>query len=46
MLIEKGVPWHEVWSMSPARRMAMIVTFGELSGGTWDWDKLKWLPRA
>ena len=37
-----GVPYDVAARMSPVRRMAFIVAFGELKGHSFDWDHMRW----
>jgi hypothetical protein len=41
-LVKSGVPWDEVWNMSPTRRLALVVAFGEIDGGEFDWRLMQW----
>jgi hypothetical protein len=41
-LVKQGVPWNEAWNMSPARRLACLIAFGEMDGGIFDWQSLCW----
>jgi hypothetical protein len=45
ILVKHGVPWDVAWGMSPARRLATLVVSGELDGGEFDWDRLRWKER-
>jgi hypothetical protein len=41
-LVSKGVPYDLALRMSPARRLAYVVTLGTLDGGVWDWATQTW----
>ncbi len=41
-LLRNGVPWTEIMTMSPARRLACCVCIGEIDGGAFDWSTLQW----
>lgn len=41
-LIKNGVPEEIAWELTPSERLARIVVFGQLDGGDFDWDRLKW----
>ncbi len=41
-LLQIGVPWSEVWTMSRARKWAFIVAAGEIEGGSYDWNTQRW----
>ena len=41
-LVKHGVPWRDAWAMSPTRRWAVIVAAGEIDGGSYDWNTLRW----
>jgi hypothetical protein len=41
-LVSKGVPYSQAMGMSPTKRLAMCIVFGEQEGGTWDWDEMRW----
>ena len=41
-LVSKGVPYDVAMRLSPARRLAFVVTFGELDGGAYDWKRGAW----
>jgi hypothetical protein len=44
-LVSKGVPYGKAMRMSPARRLAYVVIFGELEGGKWDQARGRWEER-
>lgn len=42
-LVKSGVPWEVAWSLSPERRLAYVVVFGELESGLqYDWKRMRW----
>jgi hypothetical protein len=41
-LVKHGVPWDVAWKMSPTRRLAYVVAFGEIDGGRFDWSTKTW----
>lgn len=41
-LVKFGVPWDEAWSMDREERAAMVIAFGQLEGGTFDWSAMRW----
>ena len=44
-LVKNGLPLSYVESLDDAEIMAWGVAFGELDGGVFDWDRLKWRER-
>lgn len=38
--MDRGVPYDVAMHMSPARRLAFLVNFGELDGGKFDWHSM------
>jgi hypothetical protein len=40
--VKNGVPYEVAAALSPARRLAYVVIAGELDGGEFDWDGLRW----
>jgi hypothetical protein len=41
-LVQSGVPYHEAYAMSPAKRLAWAVQVGLNDGGKFDWGAMKW----
>ncbi len=41
-LVSKGVPYKTAMHMSPARRMAHVVTFASFDGRRWNWTTHAW----
>lgn len=37
-----GVPFDVAEALDDATRLAYVITFGELKGGSWNWDNLEW----
>ena len=49
-LLDAGVPYEAVFGgvrapMSATRRLAFVVARGEMRGGSFDWDRRRWLER-
>ena len=44
-LVSKGVPYDVAMNLPAARRLAFAVIFGEMSGGKFDWKRLRWEDR-
>jgi hypothetical protein len=36
------VPYEIAMRMSPRRRTAFCIVFGQLTGGDWDWGAMAW----
>ena len=45
-IVRQGVPWNEAWALSRARRWAIIVALGEMDGGSFDWDAMRWREKT
>lgn len=43
--MKHGVPWDLAFSLAYADALGMVVTFGELEGGAFDWDSMSWKER-
>ena len=43
LLVSKGVPYKTAMAMSPKKRIAMCIVFGQLDGGVWDWSEMRWI---
>lgn len=41
-LVKNGVPYETAMTMSAARRLAHVVTFGEMDGRVFDWHAQRW----
>jgi hypothetical protein len=41
-LVNRGVPYDVAFALGPAERMAYVVVFGTLEGGSYDWKQLRW----
>ena len=41
-LVKNGIPYDKAMKLSPARRLAFCIIFGELDGGKWNWDRMGW----
>lgn len=41
-LVSHGVPWDTAWKLTPTKRLAFIVAFGENEGGTFNWRTMAW----
>lgn len=41
-LVRQGIPYDVVSGMTEEHRLAHLVAFGELDGGSFDWDKMEW----
>jgi len=39
------VPWDVAHSLDAGKRLAYVIFYGELDGGIWDWDQMRWKPR-
>ena len=42
MLVNAGVPWDVAANLSPTEMLGYIVAVGEIDGGLFNWDALKW----
>ena len=43
----RGVPWAIAFEeLSDTDALGMAVAVGELSGGSWDWQHMRWRERA
>ena len=40
--MSKGVPWDQAWEMEPGRRRACCIFYGQLAGGTYDFESMRW----
>ena len=40
--MKNGIPYDVAMKLSPTRRLAYTVAFGELEGGRFNWTALKW----
>ena len=41
-LLKLGVPWHVAVSLSPTKRIAIMVAGGEIDGREFDWENTNW----
>lgn len=41
-LVHKGIPYQQAMALDASERLACIVIFGELDGGSWNWDRMEW----
>jgi hypothetical protein len=44
--IKNGIPFDVAFAMDDAERLAACVAFGELNGGVWSWDSMRWQDRT
>ena len=44
-LIKHGISEETAFSLSANVRTAMVIMFGELEGGTFDWNRQRWNER-
>lgn len=42
MLIKYGMDNDLAFAMNHTLRKAAIIVFGQLDGGSWDWDFMNW----
>ncbi len=42
-LVKSGVPFEVAMALEDHERRGLIVIFGELDGGRFDWDRMKWV---
>ena len=45
-LVKHGVPFHEAFALSPVRRTAYLIVFGEIDGHAWDYVNHRWKDPA
>jgi len=41
-LVSLGVPYEVALQLTPAQRLGYTVILGELQGGHFDWDEIRW----
>jgi hypothetical protein len=41
-LVGCGVPYDVAFNLDTTERLAHVVIFGELSGLTYDWKRMRW----
>lgn len=44
-LVRDGVPWHVAERLKPHQLIALQVIAGELRGGEFDWNSMRWRER-
>jgi hypothetical protein len=44
-LVKHGVPWDVAFSLPRPDALGMVVAMGELDGGNFLWDAMKWEDR-
>jgi hypothetical protein len=42
MLVDFGVPFEVALSLDDYERIGLIVIFGEIKGGIFEWDRMGW----
>ena len=45
VLAKNGVPWSVIEAWEDEDRMAAEIVLGELEGGEFNWDRMRWLER-
>lgn len=40
-----GVPFDVAFSAEAEWRLAALVVFGQMEGGEWSWDEMRWLEK-
>lgn len=41
-LIKNGIPFDVAFSLSPAKRIAFAIKFGQLDGNKFNFDTMRW----
>ena len=41
-LLQNGMPYDVVMSLSPTRRLAWVIAHGEQLGGKFNWNAMQW----
>lgn len=41
-LVKSGVPWDVAMSIDEVEAFAYCIILGEMEGGKYDWDSMKW----
>ncbi|HTR17158.1 MAG TPA: hypothetical protein VMI52_09015 [Acetobacteraceae bacterium] len=44
-LVRNGVPFDVAFALEPEERLAWVVAFGSLDGGTFDWQARRWVRK-
>lgn len=40
--MKHGVPWDVAFALPTSDALGMVVAFGEMDGGTFSWDQMRW----
>lgn len=45
-LVQRGVPYDLARDMTPEEVFSHVIVFGEMEGGKFDWEKMRWKTEA